>query len=49
MKLRSILEKPESNCLFHPVQTRDALIEYFRKHQTVHKITKAADRFPVAV
>lgn len=49
MKLRSILEKPESNCVFHPVQTRDALIEYFRKHQTVHKIIKAPDRFRASV
>ena len=35
MKLRSILERPESNCTFHPVQTREALIDYFRRHQVV--------------
>lgn len=35
MKLRSILERPESNCTAHPVQSREALIEYFRRHQVV--------------
>ncbi len=38
MKLRSILERPESNCTFHPVQTREALIDYFRRHQVVHRL-----------
>ena len=38
MKLRSILERPESNCTFHPVQTREALIEYFRRHQVVPRL-----------
>ncbi len=35
MKLRSILERPEAGCTFHPVQTREALIEYFRRHRLV--------------
>ena len=35
MKLRSILERPESNCIFHPVQTREALIDYFRRHNVI--------------
>jgi 2',3'-cyclic-nucleotide 2'-phosphodiesterase (5'-nucleotidase family) len=35
MKLRSILERPETNCQFHPVQTREALIDYFRGHKVV--------------
>ncbi len=35
MKLRSILERPEARCTFHPVQTREALIEYFRRHRLV--------------
>lgn len=35
MKLRSILERPEAGCAFHPVQTREALIEYFRRHRLV--------------
>jgi 2',3'-cyclic-nucleotide 2'-phosphodiesterase (5'-nucleotidase family) len=38
MKLRALLEAPSTRCTFHPVQTRDALIDYFRRHQTVHKI-----------
>jgi 5'-nucleotidase / UDP-sugar diphosphatase len=39
MKLRALLEKPETNCVLHPVQTRDALIEYFRRHKVVHRIS----------
>ena len=35
MKLRSILERPESKCIFHPVQTREALIDYFRRHKVI--------------
>lgn len=42
MILRSLLEKPESNCTFHPVQIRDALIDYFRRHKIVHKVASAA-------
>lgn len=38
MKLRSLLETPATRCTFHPVQTRDALIDFFRHHQTVRKI-----------
>lgn len=38
MKLRALLDRPESNCVLHPVQTRDALIDYFRRHKVVHKI-----------
>jgi 5'-nucleotidase / UDP-sugar diphosphatase len=38
MKLRALLETPSSNCVMHPVQTRDALIDYFRRHKIVHKI-----------
>jgi len=37
MKLRSMLETPATRCTFHPVQTRDALIDFFRRHQTVRK------------
>jgi hypothetical protein len=33
MKLRALLERPESNCIRHPVQTRDALIAYFHHHK----------------
>jgi len=42
MKLRTLLETPSANCTLHQVQTRDALIDYFRLHRTVHKI--AAER-----
>jgi predicted GH43/DUF377 family glycosyl hydrolase len=38
MKLRDLLETSAANCTFHPVQTRDAVIDYFRNHRVVHKI-----------
>jgi 5'-nucleotidase / UDP-sugar diphosphatase len=38
MKLRALLETPAARCTFQPVQTRDALIDFFRRHQTVRKI-----------
>ena len=41
MKLRALLERPEANCVLHPVQTRDALIDYFQRHKIVHRIAEA--------
>lgn len=41
MKLRALLDRPEANSVLHPVQTRDALIEYFRRHKMVRKIAAA--------
>jgi 5'-nucleotidase / UDP-sugar diphosphatase len=38
MKLRALLETPAAICTFHPVLTRDALIAYFQRHETVHRI-----------
>ena len=38
MKLRALLERPEANYVLYPVQTRDAVIEYFRRHKVVHRI-----------
>ena len=38
MKLRALLDRPETNCVLHPVQTRDSVIDYFRRHNVVHKI-----------
>jgi 2',3'-cyclic-nucleotide 2'-phosphodiesterase (5'-nucleotidase family) len=38
MKLRALLDKPEASCVLHPVQTRDAVIDYFRRHKVVQKI-----------
>ena len=38
MKLRALLETPAAQCTLHPVQTRDAMIDYFRRHQVVHRI-----------
>jgi 5'-nucleotidase / UDP-sugar diphosphatase len=38
MKLRALLERPEANYVLHPVQTRDAVIDYFRRHKVVQKI-----------
>ena len=43
MKLRTLLETPSANCVMHPVQTRDALIDYFRRHKTVRKIAAAKE------
>jgi 2',3'-cyclic-nucleotide 2'-phosphodiesterase (5'-nucleotidase family) len=43
MKLRALLENPAVNCTLHPVQTRDALIDYFRRHKVVHRIAAARD------
>src|SRR5438132_10019366 len=38
MKLRAFLETPAASCMLHQVQTRDALIDYFRRHKIVHKL-----------
>jgi len=38
MRLRALLERAESNCVLHPVQTRDAVIDYFRRHKSVQRI-----------
>ena len=46
MKLRALLDRPEANRVLHPVQTRDALIDYFRRHKVVHRI---ADEPPWSV
>jgi 2',3'-cyclic-nucleotide 2'-phosphodiesterase (5'-nucleotidase family) len=43
MKLRALLETPATHCTLHPVQTRDALIDYFRRHKVVHKIALTRD------
>jgi 2',3'-cyclic-nucleotide 2'-phosphodiesterase/3'-nucleotidase len=37
MKLRALLETPATNCIWHPVLTRDAVIAYFERHGTIHK------------
>ncbi len=38
IKLRALLDRPEANCVLHPVQTRDAVIDYFRRHKVVQRI-----------
>ena len=38
MKLRAFLERPEAKCILHPVQTRDALIDYFQRHKIVRRM-----------
>ena len=48
MKLRALLDRPEANCVLHPVQTRDAVIDYFRRHKVVQRIA-ATDAFAIAV
>jgi 5'-nucleotidase / UDP-sugar diphosphatase len=47
MKLRAFLERPEANCILHPVQTRDALIGYFQRHKIVRRIA-GVNVLPVA-
>lgn len=37
MKLREMLARPEARCIYHPVQTRDALVAYFRRHKIVRR------------
>ena len=46
MKLRALLETPAVNNILHPVQTRDALIDYFQCHKVVHRI---AATIPAAI
>ena len=48
MKLRALLEMPSANYIMHPVQTRDALIGYFRRHKLVHRIATARGLAAVA-
>jgi len=48
MKLRALLETPSARSVMHPVQTRDALIDYFRRHKIVHKIATAGELAVVA-
>jgi 2',3'-cyclic-nucleotide 2'-phosphodiesterase/3'-nucleotidase len=43
MKLRTLLETPAANGRLHPVQTRDALIDYFQRHKVVHRIAAVRD------
>ncbi|HJU27877.1 MAG TPA: 5'-nucleotidase C-terminal domain-containing protein, partial [Candidatus Binataceae bacterium] len=37
MKLREMLARPEARMTFHQIQTRDALIAYFRRHKVVRR------------
>src|SRR5204862_5586980 len=41
MRLRALLDRPDANYVLHPLQTRDALIDYFRRHKVVHRIAAA--------
>ena len=41
IKLRTLLDRPGANYVLHPVQTRDALIDYFRRHKVVRRIAVA--------
>ncbi len=38
MRLRAFLDRSEARCILHPVQTRDALIQYFQRHKIVHRM-----------
>jgi hypothetical protein len=44
MKLRALLERPDAKYVLQPVQTRDALINYFQRHKLVHKIAAKTPR-----
>ena len=46
MKLLALLESSATNCTFHHLLTRDAVISYFRRHTVVHKI--AGEQRPAA-
>ena len=48
MKLRALLETPSAKCVMHPVQTRDALIDYFRRRKIVRKIAAAGELLAAA-
>lgn len=48
MKLRSMLERPDARCVFHDLQTRDALIDFFRRHKVVRKFWDDASRAAAA-
>jgi 2',3'-cyclic-nucleotide 2'-phosphodiesterase/3'-nucleotidase len=48
MRLRALLETPSAKFVMHPVQTRDALIDYFRHHKIVHKLATARELAAVA-
>ena len=48
MKVRMLLETPSAKSVMHPVQTRDALIDYFRRRKVVHKIATAEEVAAVA-
>lgn len=39
MALRELLVRPEARRAFQPVQTRDALIDYFRRHKIVRPVS----------
>ncbi len=41
MRLRDLLEQPEAKRTLHPVQTREALIDYFRRHKVVRRLSAA--------
>jgi hypothetical protein len=47
MKLRDLLETAAANCILHPVQTREALIDYFRRHKIVHRV-RSTPELPLA-
>ncbi len=47
MRLRGLLDNAEAHCQAHDVQTRDAVIEYFRRHKVVRRV-RPADGMPVA-
>jgi 2',3'-cyclic-nucleotide 2'-phosphodiesterase/3'-nucleotidase len=48
MKLRALLETSAANCILHQAQTRDALIDYFRRHKIVHKISVTGELLAAA-
>jgi len=48
MKLQQMLARPEARQTFYPVQSRDALIAYFRRHKVVHRASLGQSLRPAA-
>ena len=48
MKLRALLETPSAKSVMYPVQTRDALIDYFRRRKIVRRFATTEELALVA-
>jgi 2',3'-cyclic-nucleotide 2'-phosphodiesterase/3'-nucleotidase len=48
MKLREMLQRPEARMTLHPIQTREALIAYFRSHRVIRRSLIETSRLAAA-